>query len=96
MHGTTASPAFPGLREWKGGVVIYEKKLAGVEPRRRAAGMTQQQLAAELQVSRQTLSSWETGESWPSASWLPAIADALLCSIDDLYDAPTDGMEAPE
>lgn len=53
--------------------------------------MTQLAMAAELQVSRQTLSSWESGESWPSASWLPAIADLLLCSIDDLYTAPEGG-----
>ena len=69
-------------------MIDTSRKLAGIESRRKAAGMTQLAMAAELQVSRQTLSSWESGESWPSASWLPAIADLLLCSIDELYVDP--------
>lgn len=64
------------------------KKLAGLAPRRKAAGMTQAELAAIVGADRVTLSMWETGASWPSARMLPALADVLLCSIDDLYTAP--------
>lgn len=64
------------------------KKLAGLAPRRKQLGLTQAQLAAELQVERATLGMWEIGASWPPARILPRIADALLCSIDELYRTP--------
>lgn len=62
--------------------------LAGLPARRKAAGYTQEALAAELGVTRPALAAWETGRAWPSAALLPAMADLLLCSIDDLYVAP--------
>lgn len=64
------------------------KKLAGLAPRRKAAGMTQAQLAAAVDVERAALAMWEIGASWPSARLLPGLADVLLCSIDDLYEEP--------
>lgn len=70
------------------------KKLEGLAPRRKAAGMTQAQLAAALDVERSALSLWEIGINWPSARILPAMADLLLCSIDDLYTAPEDHHES--
>ena len=70
------------------------KKLEGLAPRRKAAGMTQAQLAAALDVERSALSMWEIGINWPSARILPAMADLLLCSIDDLYVAPEEDTAA--
>lgn len=64
------------------------KKLEGLAPRRKLAGLTQAQLAEVLGVERATVTMWETGVNWPSARVLPLIADLLLCSIDDLYHAP--------
>ncbi len=64
------------------------KKLEGLAPRRKAAGMTQAQLAEAIGVERPALAMWEIGASWPSARILPALADVLLCSIDELYIAP--------
>ena len=64
------------------------KKLEGLAVRRKAAGMTQAQLAAAIDVERPALAMWEIGASWPSARILPALADVLLCSIDELYEAP--------
>lgn len=64
------------------------KKLEGLAPRRADAGLTQQQIADALSVERATVGMWETGASWPSARVLPALADLLCCSIDDLYRAP--------
>ena len=70
------------------------KKLEGLSPRRRAAGMTQAQLAEAVGVERAALAMWEIGASWPSARILPALADVLLCSIDELYWPPeTEGNE---
>ena len=31
---------------------------------------------------------WEIGQAWPSAAWLPAMADLLGCDIDALYEVP--------
>lgn len=64
------------------------KKLAGLAPRRKAAGLTQAQLAEAIGVERPALAMWEIGASWPSARILPALADTLLCTIDELYEAP--------
>lgn len=64
------------------------KKLEGLAPRRKAAGMTQAQLAEAIGVERPALAMWEIGASWPSARILPALADVLLCSIDALYEPP--------
>ena len=65
------------------------KFLEGLPARRKAAGYTQEALAAALGVTRPALAAWETGRSWPSAALLPALADLLLCSIDELYVDPS-------
>ena len=67
------------------------KKLEGLAPRRKAAGMTQAQLAEAIGVERAALGMWEIGASWPSARILPALADVLLCTVDALYEAPEAG-----
>lgn len=42
-------------------------------------------LAKKLCVSVPTVSRWESGEDFPAAARLPALADALGCTIDELY-----------
>ena len=49
---------------------------------RKKAGMSQIDLADALGVSRQSVSKWETGESNPDITKLPALAKALDVSID--------------
>lgn len=53
--------------------------------RRRALGMTQQQLGDRLGVSRSAVAMWETRSAYPSASILPRLAEALQCDISALY-----------
>ncbi len=65
--------------------MFIPRSLAGLAPRRKKAGFTQQQLADQLGVERAALAMWEIGKSWPPARLLPAMADLLLCSIEDLY-----------
>ena len=59
--------------------------LVGLAPRRKRAGYTQETFAQALGIERGRLANYEVGTSWPSASMLPAMADLLCCSIDDLY-----------
>ena len=64
--------------------------LAGLAPRRRAAGYTQESLAGALGITRSLLAAWETGRAWPSARWLPVIAARLGCGVGELYSPPAD------
>lgn len=74
-----------------------ETGLAGVAPRRRSAGLTQQELADAVGISRSLVAMIETGQAWPISSILPAMAEMLGCSIDELYRAPdTDSIPQPE
>jgi transcriptional regulator with XRE-family HTH domain len=57
---------------------------------RLATGMKQADLANLLGINTTTVSKWEVGESAPRASQIPAVADALNCSIDALF-----GREIP-
>jgi len=51
---------------------------------RREKGLTQEQLAAQLNVSFQTISNWERNESWPDLSMLPVLAGFFGVRTDDL------------
>lgn len=51
---------------------------------RRRSGITQENLAQQLGVSRQAISKWESGESVPEVSTLLQLAHLLSCTLDDL------------
>ena len=53
---------------------------------RKERGMTQDELARRLNVSFQSVSKWERGESEPSLSMLPIIACLFNVSTDEIYD----------
>lgn len=59
--------------------------------RRKALGLSQEELAAKIGVSRQAVSKWETGDSTPDLNRLLALAEALDTSLDTLC-----GREAAE
>jgi len=55
--------------------------------RRLLLRLSQDALAGQLDVTRQTISGWETGAFKPLVDQLPALADALkLGLIDDLFE----------
>lgn len=64
--------------------------MTAVRTLRQRAGISMQELADSVGVSRQAVSAWEIEDAWPSAEILPAIARALGCRIDDLYTEPRD------
>jgi len=47
-------------------------------------GMTQEQIAEKINVSRQTISNWENGKSLPDVISLIEISDLYQISLDDL------------
>ena len=63
-----------------------EKKTIGsfISALRRAAGMTQRDLAEQLNVSDKAVSRWERDESAPDLTLLPVIADLFGITVDEL------------
>lgn len=59
-----------------------------IRERREAQSLSQAALATTLGVNQTAVSQWERGVSSPRASQLPALAEALHCSIDELYTPP--------
>ena len=59
---------------------------------RRAAGLSQEQLAEQLGVTRQAVSKWETGEGKPDIDNLLPLAKLLGTTVDYLLD---DGAAEP-
>ena len=51
---------------------------------RKARGMTQKELAESLHISDKSVSRWERGETAPDLSLLPALAEQLGVSLDEL------------
>ena len=56
---------------------------------RKEKNMTQETLAAALNVSSQAISKWENNASMPDISLLPRIADAFDVTVDDLFGRRT-------
>lgn len=65
--------------------------------RRKAAGLSQEALAAQLGVSRQAVSKWERSESSPDTDNLIALAALYGVSLDELlYGKAVDDADNPE
>lgn len=54
------------------------------------AGLTQEQLAARLGVSAQSISKWETAVTMPDISLLPLLSSELGVTIDEIFDLTAD------
>ena len=61
--------------------MLFNEKLIR---RRRERGMTQEDLAECLSVSRQTVSKWENGECMPDTDKFIRLSDVLEMSLDEL------------
>lgn len=51
---------------------------------RKAAGLTQEQLAEKVGVQQRDISRWENGQREPGVLIVKKMAQALGCSMDDL------------
>lgn len=63
-----------------------EKKTIGgfISALRKANGMTQKELAEQLNVSDKTVSRWERDDGTPDLSVIPAIAEIFDVTCDEL------------
>ena len=52
--------------------------------KRREKGITQEELALYIGVSKASVSKWETGQSYPDITFLPQLATYFNISIDEL------------
>ena len=55
-----------------------------ISNKRRAKGLTQDQVASYIGVSKASVSKWETGQSYPDITFLPQLAAYFNISIDEL------------
>lgn len=64
---------------------------------RKINNFSQEELAEKLQISRQTLSKYETGESLPDIDKCKMLAEIFDVSLDDLvnYDKEIGGLGVP-
>lgn len=62
---------------------------------RKQKGLSQEELAGRLNVSRQTISKWEVGESTPDMDNLVSISELFGISLDELVLDRTPAKEQP-
>ena len=53
---------------------------------RRRSNLTQEQLAASLNISAQAVSKWEMGASYPDMTMIPTLAAFFKVTLDELFD----------
>ena len=61
---------------------FYEK----LSKLRKANNLSQEQLAEKLNVTRQAVSKWESGESYPDMAKIIQLCKILNCSLNELMD----------
>ena len=66
-----------------------------IQARRKALGLSQEELAQRMGVSRQSVTKWETGLSAPDLDRLVELADTLGVSLDYLLRDQADAPEGP-
>ena len=62
---------------------------------RKARGFSQEQLGERVDVSRQTVSKWESGQTTPEMDKLIALADLFGVTIDELAGRKQPGRQEP-
>lgn len=62
---------------------------------RKSKGLSQEQLAQELGVSRQAISKWETGQSTPESDKLVAISACFQVTLDSLLKEDNSAVPCP-
>ncbi len=66
----------------------HDKLCNNLEERRRAAGLTQQELSVKAEVSRKSINAIENGVYVPSTVLALKISKTLNCKVEDLFTLP--------
>lgn len=66
---------------------------AEIQRRRKQLGLTQEELAQRMDVSRQSVTKWETGQSAPDLDRLVQLGEVLKISLDELLKGPSDNAD---
>lgn len=61
---------------------------AAIRDRRKAAGLTQRQLAEQFGYQITAISHWEAGRHNPASGVLLDLARVLKCQVEDLFEQP--------
>ena len=71
-------------------VIVYNKSHYGdlISEARRKAGMTQQQLASELGISKNIVTHWEAGRVKPDLNLIPQLCRSLQITLEDFFRLP--------
>lgn len=64
-----------------------------IREERERAGMSQEDLAQTIFVSRQTVSNWETGKTYPDVQSLLLLSNLFGVSVDSLVKGDVEAME---
>ena len=67
---------------------------ARIKEHRRTAGMSQDDLAARVYVSRQTISSWENNKTYPDVQSLLLLSEIFDATVDSLIKGDVETMNA--
>ena len=66
------------------------KGLVGLQACQKRLRITTNELARRTGISKPSLRAWMCGRHFPSAYQLPILANALRCSIEELYLGPAE------
>lgn len=64
-----------------------------IKQHRTARGLSQEELAEQVYVTRQTLSNWETGKTYPDINSLLRLSDLFHVSLDELVKGDIQKMK---
>ena len=64
-----------------------------IAQQRKAAGLTQAQLAERLNITDRAVSKWETGKSLPDTALMPDLCSLLHVTLNDLFNGEVIDME---
>ena len=66
-----------------------------IAAQRKQLSMTQQDVANQLNITNKAISKWETGEGYPDITVLPALAEILHVTVDELLKGERNPSDQP-
>lgn len=86
LNGATAAAMVIECRRRNG----ETQGLAGLKACQERLHISTNELARRTGITKDSLRAWKRGLYWPSGYQLPILANALRCSIEELYLGPAE------